>query len=87
MADAASTKVIVARLIDDKPMPVREKGPLFVVYPFDSSRRAAFVDLLRALDLAAQGPGRPMNLFPAEPGPLARRQWALASGRCCWRSP
>ncbi len=30
-------KPIVARLLDDKPMPVREKGPLFVVYPFDSS--------------------------------------------------
>jgi hypothetical protein len=30
-------KVIVARLLDDKPMPVREKGPLFVVYPFDSA--------------------------------------------------
>ena len=30
-------KPIVARLMDDKPMPVREKGPLFVIYPFDSS--------------------------------------------------
>jgi len=28
--------VIVARLLDDKPMAVRDKGPLFVVYPFDS---------------------------------------------------
>jgi hypothetical protein len=35
--DASKYKVIVARLIDDKPIPVREKGPLFVVYPFDSS--------------------------------------------------
>ncbi|MBX3609650.1 MAG: hypothetical protein KF871_07100 [Hydrogenophaga sp.] len=35
MADAAEG-VIVARLLDDKPMAVREKGPLFVVYPFDS---------------------------------------------------
>ena len=35
--DAGKFKVIVARLIDDKPIPVREKGPLFVVYPFDSS--------------------------------------------------
>ena len=33
----AKFKVIVARLMDDKPIPVREKGPLFVVYPFDSS--------------------------------------------------
>lgn len=28
--------VIVARLLDDKPMAVRDKGPLFVVYPFDA---------------------------------------------------
>jgi hypothetical protein len=34
-ADAAEG-VIVARLLDDKPMAVRDKGPLFVVYPFDS---------------------------------------------------
>ena len=27
--------MIVARLLDDKPMSVREKGPLFVMYPFD----------------------------------------------------
>jgi hypothetical protein len=35
--DATRFKVIVARQIDDKPIPVREKGPLFVVYPFDSA--------------------------------------------------
>lgn len=34
--DALQVDVIVARLLDDKPMPVREKGPLFIVYPFDS---------------------------------------------------
>jgi hypothetical protein len=38
-ADASKFKVIVARLIDDKPIPVREKGPLFVIYPFDSDAR------------------------------------------------
>lgn len=27
----------MARLIDDKPIPVRDKGPLFIVYPFDSA--------------------------------------------------
>jgi len=37
MADVSKYKVIVARLLDDKPMPVREKGPLFVVFPFDTS--------------------------------------------------
>jgi hypothetical protein len=28
--------VIVARLLDDQPMAVRDKGPLFVIYPFDA---------------------------------------------------
>jgi hypothetical protein len=37
MTDIAQHKVIMARLLDDQPMPVREKGPLFVVYPFDTS--------------------------------------------------
>jgi hypothetical protein len=34
-ADALKYDVIVARLLDDKPMPRREKGPLFIIYPFD----------------------------------------------------
>lgn len=36
MGDVKARKVIMARLIDGKPIPVREKGPLFVVYPFDT---------------------------------------------------
>lgn len=35
--DADRYEMIVARLLDGKPMPVREKGPLFIVYPFASS--------------------------------------------------
>ncbi|HVK31376.1 MAG TPA: hypothetical protein VM845_02590 [Burkholderiaceae bacterium] len=35
LADVREHDVIVARLLDDKPMSVREKGPLFVMYPFD----------------------------------------------------
>lgn len=35
VADALKYDVIVARLLDDKPMPRREKGPLFIIYPFD----------------------------------------------------
>lgn len=35
-SDAQQHKPIVARLLDDQPMRVRDKGPLFVVYPFDS---------------------------------------------------
>lgn len=34
--DATKFDAIVARLMNDKPMPVREKGPLFIVYPFDT---------------------------------------------------
>jgi hypothetical protein len=35
LADALKYDVIVARLFDDQPMPRREKGPLFIIYPFD----------------------------------------------------
>ncbi|MDH0868109.1 molybdopterin-dependent oxidoreductase [Mitsuaria sp. GD03876] len=35
MADSQRYDVIVARLLDDKPMAVRDKGPLFLIYPFD----------------------------------------------------
>lgn len=34
--DALRHDVIVARLMDDKPMTVRDKGPLFIIYPFDA---------------------------------------------------
>jgi hypothetical protein len=33
--DALRYDVLLARLLDDKPMPVRDKGPLMIVYPFD----------------------------------------------------
>ena len=35
-ADAQLHDILVARLLDDRPMPVRDKGPLFIIYPFDS---------------------------------------------------
>lgn len=34
--DALRFNVVVARLLDGKPMAVRDKGPLFVIYPFDA---------------------------------------------------
>lgn len=34
--DATKYDMIVARLMDDRPMPVRDKGPLFILYPFDA---------------------------------------------------
>ena len=36
-SDAQEFDVIIARLLDGQPMPVRNKGPLFIIYPFDSS--------------------------------------------------
>jgi hypothetical protein len=33
--DALRYDLLVARLLDDKPMAVRDKGPLFLIYPFD----------------------------------------------------
>lgn len=36
-AHAQRFDVLVARLLDDQPMAVRDKGPLFIIYPFDSS--------------------------------------------------
>lgn len=34
--DAQRYDMVVARLLDGAPMPVRDRGPLFVVYPFDA---------------------------------------------------
>jgi len=57
--DARRYDVIVARQLDGKPMSVREKGPLFVMYPFDSQpqlRNAIYfsrcVWQLRSIELA-----------------------------------
>jgi len=36
IADTVKYPIIMARLINDKTISVREKGPLFVIYPFDS---------------------------------------------------
>lgn len=33
--DAQRYDVLIARLLDDRPMPVRDKGPLLIIYPFD----------------------------------------------------
>lgn len=39
MEDVQTLPVILARLLDDQPMPLRDKGPLFVIYPFESHPR------------------------------------------------
>ena len=36
-ADTQQFQMVLARLLDDKPMPTREKGPLFIIYPFDTN--------------------------------------------------
>lgn len=38
-SDAQDWNVIVALQIDGKPIAVRDKGPFFVIYPFDSDAR------------------------------------------------
>lgn len=35
--DVQRHDVLLARLLDDKPMAVRDKGPLFIIYPFHAS--------------------------------------------------
>ncbi|MCB4366847.1 hypothetical protein KIH07_24180 [Hydrogenophaga taeniospiralis] len=37
LSDTAKHEVIMARLINDQPIRVRDKGPLFIIYPFDRS--------------------------------------------------
>jgi len=37
VSDTTKFDVIVARLLDGQPMAVRDKGPLFVIYPYDSN--------------------------------------------------
>ena len=39
MEDVLRHQVVLARLMDDQPMPIRDKGPLFIIYPFDEDRR------------------------------------------------
>jgi hypothetical protein len=58
VSDARQYKVVVARLLNDQPMKLREKGPLFVVYPFDSAhelRKSAYYERsiwqLKSLDV------------------------------------
>lgn len=36
VTDTRQFSVVLARLMDDKPMPIRDKGPLFIIYPFDT---------------------------------------------------
>lgn len=35
--DAMKYKVVMATRLDGQPMPLREKGPLFIIYPYDES--------------------------------------------------
>ena len=37
VSDTQQFPVVLARLLDDKPMLIREKGPLFIIYPFDTN--------------------------------------------------
>jgi hypothetical protein len=46
-SDAFQYDVIVARLLDGKQMSVREKGPLFIVYPFHDHEELRKTDYYR----------------------------------------
>ena len=37
VSDTRQYPMLLARLLDNKPMSTREKGPLFIIYPFDTS--------------------------------------------------
>lgn len=39
MDDVKQHDVMLALQMDDRPMPLRDKGPLFIIYPFDSDPR------------------------------------------------
>jgi hypothetical protein len=39
MEDCIKHDVLLALLLDERPMPLRDKGPLFIIYPFDSDAR------------------------------------------------
>ena len=47
VSDALQYDVIVARLLNGKPMSVREKGPLFIVYPFNEHEALRKTDYYR----------------------------------------
>ena len=55
--DAQRYDVIVARLLDGAPMPVRDKGPLFVVYPFDAQPELVVRRHLPVRPVGRRGPG------------------------------
>lgn len=38
-SDAQQWNLVLARLLDDKPMALRDKGPLFLIYPFDTDEQ------------------------------------------------
>lgn len=42
--DARRFDMILAHRIDDKPIPIRERGPFFVIYPFDQRPELQGVD-------------------------------------------
>jgi len=39
LADAVDHEVVLATLLNGKPMSVRDKGPVFLIYPFDSKEQ------------------------------------------------
>ena len=59
--DFKNQPVILATKRDGNYMPVRDKGPLFIVYNYDSKHRAAAPALLQPLGMAGRAHGREVD--------------------------
>ena len=87
--DFAKYKTILALKRDGEYMPVRDKGPLFVVYPVRLLARAEEPEILQPVGLAGRAAGREVSCDMAPGDRPARRQSAHDDASenqgCCWR--
>jgi hypothetical protein len=73
MADTRQRQVIVARLLDSKPMAVHDQGPLCDV-PVWTQRNPAFHRLLQTRQLATEDLGNPL-MTPKHPLATPGLRW------------
>ena len=82
--DFAKYKTILALKRDGEYMPVRDKGPLFVVYPYDAESRAEEPEVLQPVSLAGREADREIRV-----GRARRRRskpWPRSTkSSSCWR--
>ena len=58
---STASRSILAMKRDGEDMPIRDKGPLFIVYPYDSDPELAHGQILQPLGLAGERAGRPLS--------------------------